>query len=471
MVHRSVRVMPPSSSDGRPAGDIIFSPLAFRNLAVKNRLFRSSISGRIDNYDGSGTAARINWEERFARGGVGAIVSAHVPVHVRGRILPNYAFIDSDERIPFWRAVVERVHRHDCRFILQLSHAGRQQDVAGVENLGRKPLSATSKRDSMHGFPCEAMSAHQIREVIRQFADGARRAREAGCDGIELHAANGYLFTQFLSSAINDRKDDYGGNLENRSRFLLEVIRAIRREAGHDFHLQVKVSAVDANNAFFFWERRGNTLSESIQVMQWAESAGADAVHVSAGNMFPHPANPAGSLPLEVLERNYPIMLASGSHTLRNYLFFRYRWLRPLFLLLWNRTAPEMVEGANLPLAHALKKRLSIPVICTGGFQTASIIRNAIESGQCDAVSMARTLMANPDLPLRFTEGQDAAERPCSYCNRCLVNVLDHPLGCYDERRFTSHDEMIGELMAFYRGDDAGVTEPAGRMLVTIETE
>ncbi len=445
-----------ASPGGQTSRDIIFSPLAFRNLTVKNRLFRASISGRIDNYDGSGTAARMNWEERFARGGVGAIISAHVPVHVRGRILPNYAFIDSDERIPFWRAVVERVHRHDCRYILQLAHAGRQQDLAGVENAGRKPLSSTSKRDSFHGFPCESMSATQIRETIGQFADGARRAREAGCDGIELHAANGYLFTQFLSSVINDRTDDYGGSLENRARFLLDVIGAIRRKVGRDFHLQVKLSAIDANNALFVWEKGGNTLKESAQVARWVESAGADAVHVSVGSMFPHPANPAGSFPLDVAEQNYPVMLASGSHTWRNYFFFRYRWLRPLFLRLWNRTSPEIVEGANLPLAYELKKQLSIPVICTGGFQTASIIRKAIESGYCDAVSMARTAIANPDLPLKFAAGQDAAERPCSYCNRCLVNVLSHPLGCYDERRFGSHDEMIDEVMAFYRSADAG---------------
>jgi 2,4-dienoyl-CoA reductase-like NADH-dependent reductase (Old Yellow Enzyme family) len=91
---------------GREPGthnSIIFEPLRFRNLRVKNRIFRANISGRIDNYDGSGTQARINWEEKFARGGVGAIISSHVPIHVRGRILPNYAFIDSDDRIPFWR--------------------------------------------------------------------------------------------------------------------------------------------------------------------------------------------------------------------------------------------------------------------------------------------------------------------------------------------------------------------------------
>src|SRR5919202_76490 len=108
--------------------DIIFKPLTFRNLTVKNRVFRSSISGRWDNYDGSGTQARINWEEKFARGGVGAIISSFVPVNIRGRISPNYAMIDHDDKIPFWRALGQAVHEHNCRFILQLSLSGRQQD-------------------------------------------------------------------------------------------------------------------------------------------------------------------------------------------------------------------------------------------------------------------------------------------------------------------------------------------------------
>ena len=101
---------------------IIFQPLKFRNLVVKNRLFRSSISGRFDNYDGSGSQARINWEEKFARGGVGAIISSFVPVHIEGRILPNYAMIDNDDKIPFWRAVGKKVHEYDCKYILQFSH-------------------------------------------------------------------------------------------------------------------------------------------------------------------------------------------------------------------------------------------------------------------------------------------------------------------------------------------------------------
>jgi 2,4-dienoyl-CoA reductase (NADPH2) len=161
----------------------IFRPLSFRHLTIKNRVVRSNVSGRFDNYDGSGSQARINWETKFARGGVGAIISSFVPVHVRGRILPNYAMIDDDRHIPFWRRVGEAVHAHDCKFILQLSHGGRQRDNPGIEF----PIgwSSTDKPDPTHGFKCERMTVAQIREVAEQFAQGARRAREAGLDGVE----------------------------------------------------------------------------------------------------------------------------------------------------------------------------------------------------------------------------------------------------------------------------------------------
>src|ERR1700683_1616251 len=157
----------PFREDGRMQNDVIFEPLQFRNLRVKNRLFRSNVSGRFDNYDGTGTQTRINWEESFAKGGVGAIISSYVPVHLRGRIMPNYAMIDSDDKIPFWRAVGEAVHRHDCRYILQLSHSGRQRDNPGVENFKFKALSSTSKMDTFHGLLCEAMTTAQIKETIQ----------------------------------------------------------------------------------------------------------------------------------------------------------------------------------------------------------------------------------------------------------------------------------------------------------------
>ncbi len=433
------------------AFEALFEPLTFRNLTVKNRIFRSNISGRFDNYDGSGNQARINWEVKFARGGVGAIISSFVPVQLRGRILPNYAMIDDDRHIPFWRAVGAAVHEHDCKFILQLSHGGRQRDISGIEfPIG---LSATDKPDPTHGFRCERMTTDQIGETVAAFAEGARRAREAGLDGVELHGANGYLITQFLSSAINDRTDEYGGPLENRARFVLEVVRAIRARVGDDFHLQMKISAEDFNDAIAFFGKgpSGNTLDETVEVCKWLVEAGVDAIHVSTGSFFPHPRNPAGvDLPVEELVQTYDTMISGGEDAFRTYLLFRN--LPQLARRQWNDAAPppDQIEGANLPSARQIKAAVPVPVICTGGFQTASVIAEALARKDCDAVSMARPLVANNNLVQLFQQGHDRAERPCTYCNRCLANVIEHPLGCYDQSRFPSREAMLAEVMSVF---------------------
>jgi 2,4-dienoyl-CoA reductase-like NADH-dependent reductase (Old Yellow Enzyme family) len=431
--------------------DVIFEPLTFRNLTVKNRVFRSNISGRFDNYDGSGNQARINWEVKFARGGVGAIISSFVPVHIQGRIIPNYATIDDDSKIPFWRAVGRAVHEHDCRFILQLSHAGRQRDVGGIEYA--HALSSTNKKDPLHGFECKRMTIADIQATVAAFAEGARRARDAGLDGVELHGANGYLITQFLSSGINDRKDDYGGSLENRARFVLEVVRAIRARVGSDFHLQMKISAVDYNNAILKFEKPGNRLQDSVQVCKWLVEAGVDAIHVSTGSSFPHPRNPAGTdLPMDILADTYDTLGSSGTNTIRNLLLFQNPLTARLFRHQWLEAGvpPDRIEGALLPDARAIKAAVPVPVICTGGFQTASVIRQAISDGSCDAVSIARPLVANNDLVQHFANGLDRAPRPCTYCNKCLAHVVEHPLGCYEESRFESREEMLRQIMSVF---------------------
>jgi 2,4-dienoyl-CoA reductase-like NADH-dependent reductase (Old Yellow Enzyme family) len=433
-------------------GDIIFEPLAFKNLTVKNRIFRSNISGRFDNYDGSGNQARINWEVKFAKGGVGAIISSFVPVHLRGRIVPNYAMIDHDSRIPFWRAVGDAVHEHDCKFILQLSHSGRQRDINGIEY--PRGLSSTDKADQVHGFQCDRMTIAQIKEVIGYFAEGARRAREAGLDGVELHGSNGYLITQFLSSAINDRKDEYGGAIENRARFVVEIVKAIRARVGHDFHLQMKISATEFDDAVALFNRgpSGNTVADSIKVCQMLVDAGIDAIHVSTGSFFPHPRNPAGKdLPIEDLAKSYDTMISSGERTFLNFLIFHGR-SGVIARRAWNEAAGDRdhIEGQNLPDARAIKQAVTVPVICTGGFQTASFIRDAINRGDCDAVSAARPLVANNNLVEMFRNGLDEAPKPCSYCNKCLVNVVENPLGCYDDTRFNSREEMIEQIMSVF---------------------
>lgn len=482
--------------------DIIFQDLQWRNITVKNRLFRSSISGRWDNYDGSGTQARLNWEEQFARGGVGAIISSYTPVYIEGRIVPNAAMIDTDERIPFWRKVGETVHRYDCKYILQLSHSGRQRDIEGVENThpnSFKPipaLSSTDKDEQIHGFRCRQMTKQEIQETIQHFADGARRAREAGLDGIELHSSHGYLITQFLSSGINTREDEYGGSLENRYRLLQEIVEAIRQSVGSDFHLQAKISAIEYNNVLP-WEQPGNTLEDSIKICKWLERDGVDALHISRGSTFPHPLLPAGPFPFEILTSTYDTMISSAAwRTLLNYFLFRCSLLRPIFRAIWTRLEKpwhspvsgecleenwldplfqehisridfqallERYQGTVIEDAKVIRENVSIPVICTGGFQQASFIRNVIQNGFCDGVTIARPLVANKDLALQFQAGKDIPDRPCTYCNQCLGSYLEYPLGCYDIRRYYQHSSKevtnVGITKATREAHDAMIKD------------
>jgi 2,4-dienoyl-CoA reductase-like NADH-dependent reductase (Old Yellow Enzyme family) len=224
---------------------------------------------------------------------------------------------------------------------------------------------------------------------------------------------------------------------------------AIRQQVGDDFHLQVKISVREDNDAFLFWLKDGNTVDESVQVCRWLEEAGADAIHVSAGSTFPHPLNPAGALPLKDVRENYDGLISSGRHAFRNYFLYRLPLINRLMQRRWDRE-PADVEGMNLPESKAVKGAVSIPVLCTGGFQTASVVRRALEDGSCDAVTIARPLVANPDLPELWRAGHERAPRPCTFSNKCLFNLLESPLGCYDESRFDSREEMLEQVYAVF---------------------
>jgi 2,4-dienoyl-CoA reductase-like NADH-dependent reductase (Old Yellow Enzyme family) len=185
-------------------------------------------------------------------------------------------------------------------------------------------------------------------------------------------------------------------------------------------------------------------------VAKWLEQAGVDAIHVSAGGYFPHPRNPAGDLPIDDFVKVYDSMISSGTQTWRNYNLLRVPLTAQIFHDQWIKNRGDVIEGLNLPDAEAIKKAVGIPVFCTGGFQTASVIRKAIEDGRCDAVSIARPLVANNDLVQQFAAGADQPAVPCTYCNKCLVNAVKNPLGCYEESRFPSRDAMIAQIYSVF---------------------
>lgn len=454
--------------------DPIFQPLTINGLTLKNRVVRSSMGGRVDYYDGSMSEARIAWDRRFARGGVSAIISSNVGIRTDGIAVPGYASIDHDRTIPSWRRLVEEIHRYDCRYIIQLHFSGRQRDLPRKEFVGVLAPGATDKPDLLYGLRSRRMAIHEIRELVQAYAQAARRAREAGADGIEIVACNGYLLHQFLSSAINDRADDYNGDLRARARILLEVLAAVRAEVGRDFFVSMKLSGRDEHNAFTapFVRQVGNTIDDTMELSRWLREAGLDAIHLSQGDSFPHPLVPAGLLPMDESRTSLAALFFEGTRVPRTFFLTRFAWFRRLSEWNWGRRMPfkrhgrllpEKIEGMNQDDAAKLKAASGLPVICVGGWQTASRMREALQFGHCDVVSIARGLLANPDLVAGFARGLDAPERPCTYCNKCLVNALLQPLACWDESRFTSRDQMFEEAYRVYKEVAVGVSQdPVG---------
>ncbi len=299
---------------------------------------------------------------------------------------------------------------------------------------------------------------------LDRLGQGARRAREAGLDGVELHGANGYLITQFLSSGINDRDDEYGGNWESRARFVLEIIREIRKQVGYDFHLQMKINAVDNNDWLYPWLPKGNTQEEYLKIIRLLmdDGKGVDAFHVSAGSTFPHPMNPPGDLPMRDLVRWYDGMISQGVRAGMNYRIFKNPIGSFLFRRYWLWRRGKKVEGISEDYAAVVRKTVteidpSVKVLVTGGWQHGDRIADAIRSERCDAVSIGRPLIANNDLPKILQKANGPVPgKECTYCNKCLINDLENPLGCYELSRFEGdtfeekYDNMIEEVMSVY---------------------
>lgn len=244
----------------------------------------------------------------------------------------------------------------------------------------------------------------------------------------------------------------------------------MRAAVGRDFFVSMKLSGRDEHNAYTapLVREVGNTLADTMTLSRWLADAGLDAIHLSQGDSFPHPLIPAGRLPTDDSRRVFAALFYEGSRAPLTFLLLQFAPLRRLFEWNWGRRMPfkrggvllpDKIEGMNQDDAASIKQASGLPVICVGGWQTAGRIRGALSAGHCDIVSIARGLLANPDLVHRFADGQDQPERPCTYCNKCAVNALLYPLACWEEARFDSREQMYDEAYRVYKEAAVGVAD------------
>ena len=440
---------------------MIFEPITIGGVTFKNRILRSSIGGKTAYYSGIVSPAWKHFEKRFAEGGVGGIVSATLSVHEQRWAPIEYPKISNDATIGPLREAIAEIQGLGVRYIIQIGDPGAHTQMSLFSEAvdGR---SSSRHLDLLYGYRsvAEAMSTDEMSGAIENFAQGARRVRDAGADGVEITASKGYLIHQFLNPGINRRRDGYGGSPDNRFRFLREVMEAVRGAVGEDFLVGVRISAVDRNSLpvnlrlpvtipFRQWAH-GNGLPEMLGYAEQLEKLGAGYLHISAGYGFINPSESPGAYPYEEIRMfaNFTRHL-SGKAWARAFLLNMLPTAigRPLLGMGW--TVPA---GFTASYAAEFKKRVSIPVVANGGFQSRSLIQSVLDVGSCDMVSMARALLANPDLLKRFAAGEEGAPKPCTLCNRCAVRTAIFPIGCYEPKRFASQEEIERQILSWSGG-------------------
>lgn len=452
--------------------DPIFEPFTIQGVTFKNRLVRSSIGGRTAYYDGTVSNAWKNFEQRFAQNGVAGIVSATLNVNARRWSPLEYPQISADKFIKPLREGIAGVHAADCRYVIQIGDGGShvQTSLFSQKEDGYGPSPGF---DLFYGYRNRRreMTVADIEQSVVEFGQAARRVRETGADGVEVTASKGYLIQQFLNPAINRRSDHYGGSVEKRFRLLREVMAEVRRQVGSDYLVGVRISAKDCNylplnvRLPVTWKVRqflvGNTIDTYLTYGRWLKELGVDYLHVSNGYGFINPGETPGEFPLDEIR-----MFCSSTRHLSRKAAIRSSVLNAVPRPILQRVLSVgwgAKEAANLPDARRFRDEVGLPVIANGGFQRRSVVEQALTSGGCDLVSMARPLLANPDLPALFKAGREAPDRPCTFCNRCAIRTTLFPLGCYDPNRFTSDAEMEAQILDWSARPDLAEPHPGTR--------
>ena len=338
---------------------------------------------------------------------------------------------DDDDKIPGLAQLVAAVHAHGSKMFAQLNHCGRQvvPRFAGLS----EAVSASGVTELVTGTRPRPLTLAEIQRIVERYADAAERCKKAGFDGVQIHAANGYLMSQFLTPYTNRRTDAYGGSPESRVKMLRDVFRGIRSRVGPAFPIIIKMNGSD-----YLPFRPGLKTHELVEIAAIMEREGVDAIEVSVGHY----------------ESGFPMVRGTFGRCLRNmvqgsmsHLPFARRWLFRLlwpllaftFNLIWIRR-----EGFNLPYTQEFKRRLSIPVICVGGFLTREAMEAAIRQGRCDIVSAGRAFIADP-LLYRHMRDNEPGPR-CVDCNACIGHLGAQPADCYHPVVRAEKDAMLARL-------------------------
>lgn len=346
----------------------LFDDVRIGSLTLANRTVRSATWEGMCEKDGTPTQKLENYYATLTRGGIGLLISSYAFVRADGKQLPGKLGIDSDEKIAPLKKLTSAVHDLDGKIFCQLVHAGGQ---ANAKAIGRTPLAPSAIESPMYPVVPEEMSSSDVAEIVNAFGESARRAKEAGFDGVQLHGAHGYLINQFLSPLTNQRTDQYGGTLENRTRFLKEVLECVRESVGNDYPVTIKLTASDNLPGGFSPE-------EGVETARMLERWGIDAIEVSSGTA------------------------ASGDQS-------------PVR----QEIDSEDKEAYNAGYAASIKKEVSLPIMVVGGIRSRTVAERILGSNQADFIALSRPLIREPDLPRLWRENPNHRAR-CISCNGCF---------------------------------------------------
>ncbi len=356
-----------TESDSRSALAALLEPGQIGKMRLRNRFVQSPIFTQYATTWGEASSTLIEYHRARARGGVGLIITENTSIDWEvGRTTGNPIRLDHDRFRTALGELTEAVHNEGGKIAVQLHHTGRQNSRANIET-GEAPVSASDGPASLFGDPPRGLRRDEIPGIVEKYASAARRAMLAKFDAVELHGAHGYLLGQFLSPKTNFRDDDYGGSLENRARFALEVVDAVREQIGPDVPLLYRLSVEEPYEG-------GLPLEDGLRFCELLEQHGVDALDVSAGN---------------------------------------YDTVQTLI--------PLAPPGSLIHYAKAVKERVSIPVIGVG--RMVWILEEAaaaVAEGALDFVALGRGQLAEPDLVNKIRSGQGHRARKCIACNECI---------------------------------------------------